>query len=303
MKTGKQHTSLHARFRQLSLFYLRNELKLSRLRIDRLEKRNASFTGPVVSCREDGAVVSLTTYGERLSSVHLLLESIGAGSLLPSRLILWVDTEDAFRNPSVQLRRLMERGLELRMSENYGPHTKYYPYLLETETFSQPLVTADDDQLYPPWWLEGLVKAYRESPACVNCYRAHRIHMAGEAMVPYESWKPCKTSAPSYLHFATGVSGVIYPPFFLEQLKAAGPAFRELCPRADDAWLHVQALRGGTPVRQVYDRSLRFPTVPGSQATGLFHSNVLQSQNDRQIAFTYRAGDIALLRESAAQAD
>jgi hypothetical protein len=286
--------------RQISLFALRNKLKFSPTQIVRLNHRNRSSRTPVTS-PQSGVVVSLTSYGHRLNTVHLTLESIAAGSVLPSRLILWVDTEEAFSNPSTQLKRLIERGLELRMSHNFGPHTKYYPYLLTTESFACPLVTADDDQLYSRWWLEGLVRSYRQDPASISCYRAHRIQMSEGRMSAYESWKPCRSTTSSYLHFATGVSGVIYPPSFLKHLKAAGSEFLTLCPKQDDAWLHVQALRAHMPIRQIYSRPLRFPIIPGSQSDGLFHTNVLLEQNDLQLSRTYCPSDLAELRACAAR--
>jgi hypothetical protein len=286
--------------RQIVLFVLRNELKVTSFQISKLLRINEHSKKPVISSK-GSAVVSVTSYGSRLDTVHLVLESIASGFVLPSRLILWVDTEEAYSRPSLQLKRLMERGVELRRCDNFGPHTKYYPYLLSTEAFHLPLVTADDDQLYPRWWLEGLLHAFEEHPKCVSCYRAHCVEMDNNVMASYESWRPCRTTSASFLHFATGVSGVIYPPSFLQHLKAAGAGFLSLCPKADDAWLHVQSLRAGMQVRQVYDRPLRFPAIPGSQASGLFHTNVLRAQNNCQIGHTYLPSDLALLHACAAQ--
>jgi len=247
-------------------------------------------------------VVSMTTYGDRLRSVHLVLESIAAGSVLPSRMILWVDSEEAFVNRTPGLQRLVERGLEINRSENFGPHTKYYPYLVATDKFDTPLVTADDDLLYSKWWLEGLDRAYRENPSSVNCYRAHRMRLERGAIAPYVSWGACKTKTPSFLNFGTGVSGCIYPPTLLERLKLAGTEFLQLCPKADDVWLHVNALRAGMQTRQILDRPLRFPFVPGTQGSGLYHSNVLLSRNDEQIRNTYKASDIAALEAASTKA-
>jgi hypothetical protein len=67
------------------------------------------------------------------------------------------------------------------------------------------------------------------------------------------------------------------------------------CPRADDIWLHVNALRAGFRVMQIGTRPLVFPFVPGTQANGLSVSNVKLLQNDQQISQTYRASDIDLL--------
>jgi len=300
VKVRATHGKLSALVMQVYLLILRNELKIARFQVRYFRRRNERSSKPVVS-RTGGPVVSVTSYGDRLKTVHLLLESIAAGSALPSRLILWVDSPDAYENPTPQVKRLIDRGLELRLTANFGPHTKYYPYLMDTETFTAPLVTADDDQLYPRWWLEGLIRGHRDNPRQISCYRAHRIGFSKAGISPYRTWKQCKTTEPSLLNFATGVSGVIYPPDFLALLKEAGSDFRELCPKADDVWLHVQALRAGMPIRQLYPHPLRFPTIPGSQSTGLFHGNVLEAQNDPQIERTYRPGDLARLRDCELQ--
>jgi hypothetical protein len=283
---------------QTWLFFLRNETKVTKFQLTRLRSRNERSKEPAVA--PGGPVVSVTTYGERLSTVHLALESIAAGSVLPSRLILWVDSAEGFANRSAGLKRLVERGLEIYLSDNFGPHTKYYPYLLSTDAFDVPLVTADDDLLYSRWWLEGLVRSHRENPEGVNCYRAHRIGLANGTITPYQTWEPCRSSEAEFLHFATGVSGCIYPMSLLKRLKLAGSEFMQLCPKADDAWLHVNALRAGMKTRQIWSRPLRFPFVPGTQSSGLYHSNVLLARNDEQIRSTYTAGDIAVLEAGEA---
>lgn len=280
------------------LFILRNETKVTKCQVTHLHSRNERSKKLVIA--PGGPVVSITTYGERLSTVHLAVESIAAGSVLPSRLILWVDSPEAFANRSPGLARLVERGLEIRLSDNFGPHTKYYPYLLSTDTFETPFVTADDDLLYSRWWLEGLVRSNREYPEAVNCYRAHRIGLSNGALAPYHTWAKCRSTEPEFFHFATGVSGCVYPPSFLKRLKLAGSEFLRICPKADDVWLHFNALRAGMKTRQIWSHSLRFPFVPGTQDSGLYHSNVLLDRNDEQIRNTYTTEDIHFLEESAA---
>lgn len=283
---------------QAWLFLLRNETKVTKFQLTRLRSRNQRSKERVVA--PGGPVVSVTTYGERLNTVHLALESIAAGSVLPSRLILWVDSAEGFANRSDGLKRLVERGLEIYLSDNFGPHTKYYPYLLSTDTFDVPLVTADDDLLYSRWWLEGLVRSHREKPEEVHCYRAHRVGLEHGAITPYQTWEPCRSSEADFLHFGTGVSGCIYPMSLLKRLKLAGTEFMQLCPKADDVWLHVNALRAGMKTRQIWNRPLRFPFVPGTQGSGLYHSNVLLARNDEQIRSTYRREDIAILEAEEA---
>jgi hypothetical protein len=251
---------------------------------------------PAVS--RGGPVVSLTSYGKRINTVHLVIESIARGTLLPSALILWLDDEMVFRNLPAPLRQLTQRGMEVRLTRNDGPHKKYYPYVEANETFDVPLVTADDDALYPPEWLECLDRAFREHPDVVNCYRARVIGFENNGLSKYEHWKMCESTEAGFRHFATGVSGVIYPPKFLAALKEAGRAFEHCCPKADDIWLHAQALRAGFKVRQLVASGLHFPMLPGTQEESLQNSNVggIDAGNDRQMRLTYKENDLEILR-------
>ena len=273
------------------------DLHTSKICIRRLEHRNQTERASVVA--PGGPVVSITSYGKRVDSVHLTLETIARGSLLPSRLILWLHDATTFEQRPETLRRLEARGLEVKLTNNYGPHTKYYPYLESASRLDVPLVTADDDTLYPRGWLKALAAGYQSNPALVNCCRAHVVELEGPGFAPYVTWQRCSSTKPSFLNFATGVSGVIYPPAFQRQLKAAGLEFVELCPKADDIWLHVQAIRGGFMVKQLKSWEQSFPVLPGTQDMGLIQGNVHGSLNDVQIRQTYTVQDIRLLQSAA----
>lgn len=237
-------------------------------------------------------MVSLTTFGQRIQTVYLAIESIAAGNVLPSRMILWVPDKELFDLRPASLRRLEERGLEVILTQPYGPHTKYFPYLQAENNFGQPLVTADDDVTYSKWWLAGLVAAYTQNRQVLNCYRAHRIEFDDEKLAPYRMWSACRSTKPSHRHFTTGVSGCLYPPAMLDCLKRAGSEFLSTCPRADDVWLNATALRNNIKVKQVLRWPINFPLIAGTQNSGLWHSNVLLDQNDVQLAATYTQADV-----------
>ena len=248
-----------------------------------------------VSTEGFGPVVSLTTFGKRSNGVYLAIESIARGSTLPSRLILWLDDATLYANLPKPLLRLKRRGLDIRFCKNYGPHKKYYPYVESQKSFSVPLVTADDDVIYPRTWLAGLLAAYQQFPGGVNCYRARVMALDDGKIASYRLWPLCNSTEPSSRTVATGVSGVIYPPALLANVKAAGTAFDSRCPRADDLWLHVQAIRSGFLIRQIQAEPLHFPMIPGSQETSLYAENcALDDGNDRQLAVTYEASDLKL---------
>lgn len=275
------------------LFLLRQDVKFTRLAIARLRRRNLNSSVRVVD--PGGPVVSLTTFSARLPSVYLTLESIAAGSLRPSRLILWLQDQETFDRRPITIKRLEDRGLEVRLTTDYGPHSKYYPYLLSAAEFRAPLVTADDDTLYSHWWLAGLSKAHADNPHVVSCYRAHVVEVEEGKVSPYLTWKPCQTTEPSWRCFATGGAGVLYPAEFLSVLKGVGSSFRDLCPTADDIWLHANALRAGYRVQQISKFPITFPSIPGTQNHGLFKVNAGRGGNDEQIKKTYTPRDVALL--------
>jgi hypothetical protein len=238
-----------------------------------------------------GPVVSLTTYGKRSRTVYLAIESIGRGRVRPSRLILWLDDRAIFDNLPATIRRLVERGLEVKLCEDYGPHKKYYPYLQSLQRFEVPLVTADDDALYPRDWLKGLAHAFQQYPDVVNCHKARAMRFNEGEIEKYESWKLVTSTQPKFCHVATGVGGVIYPPAFLRTLKNAGEGFVDLCPMGDDLWLHAQAVRAGYKIRQIRPQPLVPLAIPGTESAGLWKANI-RGGNDRQIATTYIVEDI-----------
>lgn len=293
------NNSLH--LDRLWLLVQRRETRHLRLYLNLLKAQNRLSSRPVIA--SGGPILSLTTYGVRIQSVYLAIESIAAASFLPSRFILWLDDSKAFYNLPDPLKRLQLRGLEVKLTENLGPHTKYYPTLGLMRDFNQPLVICDDDQLYTRRWLASLMEAYRENPGGVNCYRAHVMRLHQDRIAPYAEWQSCMSDKPSMLHFATGVSGSVLPPVLLRLLNSRGKEFSMLCPAADDVWLHANAVRAGLRTRQIGSWQRNFPIIPGTQAQRLMDANVAGSQNDVQIAKTYSAQDLAALQREAAGAE
>ncbi len=246
-----------------------------------------------------GPVLSLTTHSHRLKRVFYTIESIAMGGRKPCRMILWLSDEESCSNPPATLKRLMSRGLEIRLTEDLGPHTKYYPYIDSEHDPVAPLVTADDDMIYFRPWLMQLIRSYESDSSAIHCFRVHRIGIRDGLLMPYNEWLPCKDVQPSHCNFITGVSGVIYPPGFLKYLRQQGRAFTQLCPCADDIWLSVNALRARFKIAQVEGKPCVFMRIPGSQLKCLYDFNVLCGQNQVQLRRTYSETDLSMLRACA----
>lgn len=243
-----------------------------------------------------GPVVSLTSYGTRVGRVHLTIESIARGRLRPVRLILWLDDPPA--PLPLALRRLERRGVEILATEDWGPHKKYFPYCQRWADDGRTLVTADDDVLYPRWWLSRLCQAVARNPGGVWCYRSWRVTFTPDgALAPYKDWPLNTSDVPSLTNLATGVSGVAYPPALQKVLRDAGAGFTEACGRTDDIWLHAHAVQEGVPTGQVTHEPLEFPSQLQSQRSALAVGNRLGGGNDQAIAATYRPEDLAAMRQ------
>jgi len=269
---------------------------------------------------QNSPVVSLTSYDPRIGRVFATIESIAAGGQRPGRLILWLD--DSFKTKPIprSLQRLQARGLEILFCSDDGPHKKYRPYILSQAQHNLPLITADDDVLYPHDWLTQLWSAHRENPETVCCYRARVIRFdslksndeqnlgqpifLNTQVAPYRSWPPCASDQASLEHFSIGVSGVLYPPSLLLQLKkiAGDDLFRELTPRADDIWLNFWGSYWGYKKKQLTPVAQEFTQIPFSSRSALHRHNVVQGENDAQIqAMVSHLKNLSSLQGAAAE--
>ncbi|GHV06139.1 hypothetical protein AGMMS50229_10410 [Campylobacterota bacterium] len=250
------------------------------------QRSNRSVVDP-----KGAAIVSMTTFGQRTAKAHLTIESIANGSVLPKRMILWIDEQKTLEDLPIELERLKKRGLEILPCENLGSFKKFFP-LTELD-ISSSWVTADDDVFYPKEWLAMLVNACKAKKT-IYALRVQRITLNDGKIAPHNSWNFTDIDEPSVLNFATGVNGVIYPSEFLHILCLAGRGFLNCCPKADDVWLHKQAIANGYKIAPI-GRAKTFFGINGSQATALHRFNVKENGNDPQIAATYSNEDIELL--------
>lgn len=242
--------------------------------------------------------VSLTSYGERLESVHSAIYSIVRGKYLPQRIVLVVNEELSDK----VLRRLQPFkvfGLEILRAENLGPHTKYFPVIQAGLTESAVLVTADDNIFYRRNWLQLLWETHLIHPTDVVCWWAKAICFDGNAISSYHEWPEVCNRDARRNHFALGVGGVLYPQSMISALAAAGDKFKNVSPRCDDVWLHYVAIESGHQVRQVKEK-MEWPRhIPGTQDAGLKHVNHLPDGNDKSVRLTYSTHAIELIRQFA----
>lgn len=242
--------------------------------------------------REQELIVSLTTIPERIGKVHLCIETLLRQSVRPDRVILWLSESTDAGRPRVtedalpaRLRRLQERGLEIRWCRDIRSYRKIIPAL---RAFPGALiVTSDDDVYYPRHWLEQLYGAFVKEPHLVHCHRAHLIkYDAAGCALPYLQWDITAPSlvGPSTDLFPTGVGGVLYAPGHLHPEVMNEEVFAKICPTADDVWLKAMTLRNGVACKKVKAGAVAYVEIRIPHNRVLSHYNVNANGNDVQIA-------------------
>ena len=239
-------------------------------------------------------VISLTTYPARLPLVHITIESLLRQDFKPNRLVLWLSEEEiSEQDLGSQLNKQRDRGLEIRFVEgNLRSYKKLY-YIASEDTGSA-IVTADDDVIYPRYWLRRLMNAYEAEPNYVYCYRSKFIqsNSCGE-LLPYRDWSYQKGGVePSYQIFPIGVSGILYPPQSIDMTFLSPEQFMKYCPTADDVWFKVMTLRRRIRCQRIVDRGIHFPLVQGTQQSSLHVVNNLEGHNDEQIRAAFDYGGV-----------
>lgn len=210
---------------------------------------------PLRARRSPPLLVSLTSYPQRLSRLHIAVYSLLRQSLSPDMIILWL-ARDEFPHGEAdlpaRLLRLKDYGLDIRFCENLRSYKKILPALRAYP--EAVIVTADDDAYYPENWLRLLYQAHEQDPTRIHAYRAHQVTLLENARpAPYMQWKHCLSAdhGSSFRHLFTGVGGVLYPPGALHPDVLNAESAAALAPTADDLWLWSMAVLGGTRINIV----------------------------------------------------
>ncbi|GAM10577.1 hypothetical protein OR1_02866 [Geobacter sp. OR-1] len=243
--------------------------------------------------RAQEVIVSLTAIPSRFHKLHLVIETILSQTVKPDRVVLWLSHVDRHGNRIIDdvnqlpdiLQRQIKRGLEIRFCEDLRSYRKLIPAL---QAFTnEVLVTADDDTLYPKFWLEKLYYAHLVNPQDVICYRGSRISFDSNGhLLPYLQWPEfIERDTPSFALFPTGGEGALYPQGVFNETVMDKDVFMDICLTADDVWFKAMSLYNGIKSRKITEKHQDFARIDGTQAKDdtLHFINNVMGQNDVQI--------------------
>ena len=269
-------------------------------RIDFLRDRTLHSTIPGVSSDrlcDNEVIVSLTSYGKRIDDVHLAIESLMQGSMLPNRIILWL-SEDEFKDKQLPLTLIKQqkRGLQICYCKDIKSFKKLIPTIRQYP--SATVITIDDDVIYDFDMLERFVNTHMEHPNSICASRLRRISMDNNGDIgSYLTWEVDYTTTTSKLLFPIGVGGILYPPDSLSKEVLDESSFVSLCPFADDIWFFAMARLQGTTTVRVPIRNPQgyYCELPSSQYDALSaeNTNPDNCRNDRQMRAVFERYRIA----------
>lgn len=217
---------------------------------------------------EEEVIVSLTSYGPRISEVYLAIESIMQGTVKPNRIILWLDHQYSGGALPMTLQNQQKRGLEVEFCKDVRSYTKLIPALGAYPDAA--VITIDDDIMYDFDFVENLVRTHIDRPECVCANRIHKIKLDETGHpISYMGWDMCSSdSSDSNLNFLTGVGGVLYPPHVFPQEVFNEDVYLKICPQADDVWFYSMLLMNKKQIIKSFTHS----------ATGCDYIDIIEPQ-------------------------
>lgn len=249
-----------------------------RLQVKCAKVRNAVNTQE----REKKIIVSLTSYPERFSYIHLALKSIMLQTMKPDKIIVWLD-EDVVRNQfTKQMLELEQYGVEYKNRPgDLKPHKKYIHAMQEYP--EDIIITVDDDVIYVSDLIESLMQTHEKYPNAVCARRVHKIIKSADGNIaPYDNWlgEYMDSKVPAHDLLATGVGGVLYPPHCLGKKAFDAECIQKLCLKADDVWLKFMELFSETKVVWAPCFIPAPEAIEKKQSSNLSNENVNQNMND-----------------------
>lgn len=252
-----------------------------------LEEKNLENKGLGITAKKyfnEEVIVSLTTYSIRINTVHLVVESLFQQLIKANKIVLWLDKNE-FKNIEdvpIALIRMQERGLEIKFYDNIKSYKKLIPTLKEYP--NQIIITVDDDIMYPIDFIEKLLNNYKKNSKRIYYYKGSSIGYEKRKVLSYKKWGNKNDNL--LLNFPTGVGGVLYPPNCFHSEILNEKKFMELCPKGDDIWFKVMSLLKNTECQQIISDNFEenFLAIDSTQKITLYENNVLNGENDIQIA-------------------
>lgn len=229
-------------------------------------------------------IVSLASYVKRIRTLHICLESIFSQTLLPKKIILYLDTSVRPDEVPKEIEEYVKKGLEIVfVSADIASHNKYY-YAFQ-QFPDDVIITVDDDVIYDKDTFSNLFRTHQKYPRTVCATRVTCMMFDDKHNIrSYNDWlSECKQLRyPSKRLLAVGVGGILYPPHIFPMETFEKKQIIRLAITADDIWLKVMQLKNNIPVVWTGQLPQHPPSIPGTGDVGLWRT-INKYENDKYI--------------------
>ncbi len=227
--------------------------------------------------RKEKIVVSLTSYGERLSIVHIAIRSILCQTIKPDKVVLYISEEDSKKQIEKE-KELIKAGVIIkRHVKDLKPHKKYF-YAMQ-EYSDSLIITIDDDCIYDDQTIENLYSYHLKFSEAVVCRRARRIGVLDGEIDTYTNWENYVINdIPESAVCPIGVGGILYPVGNYREYFLDEDGIRKTALYQDDLWLKVVEMIHG--IKSISIDTAKTVSIDGSQKNALFEMNGKNQKND-----------------------
>ena len=231
-------------------------------------------------------IISLTSYGRRVRhTVFYTLVSLLRQSNKHIRIILWLDKDEwSMESIPLKLRRLIDKGIEIKFCSNIRSYKKLIPTLQLYPECN--IITVDDDIYYHKTLISEFLSMNNRFPNTIISNACHKIKFFDGRLAPYNDWELDTTTLNEEI-FPTGAGGVFYPINALYEDVLKDDLFMKLAPKADDVWFFFMGYLKRT---RSIKSDKKVDMIPVDLFYQKFHkgsslrdSNCGESQNDIQI--------------------
>lgn len=215
---------------------------------------------------------TLTTFPDRIDSVHYTIKSLFNQSVKPDRIVLWLAEEEfCGKEFPDSIKELQKRGLEIRYCDNLFGHKRYYK-LLDEQKDNELLIMFDDDIIFPYYMIERLYDKWKEYPDAIICDRGQLLTFDGNEVLNPGRWSSISDvgiDSPSYRILVSGGGGCLVPPKSLYKDVCVPEKIKEYALRVDDLWLMFMAVQNNTKILRTYKYHRTFISSENQQTVQL----------------------------------
>lgn len=242
-------------------------------------------------------IASLTTYGKRIKTVDIALNSLLEQEKKADKILLWLAQDEFnFENIPKQLKKLHDDNLiEIKFCKDIKSYKKLIPTL---ELYKDEIIiTFDDDIIYNKSLIKKLYEEHLKYPQTIICARGHKMLFdANKKILPYLEWT---YESDDFIEsddiFPTSGGGTLFPPNCFYKDIQNEELFISLAPSADDIWFKAMTLLNNRKSKILNQNNKEFSHVnliDGTQENSLNSKNVHQGLNDMYLDKIFRYYDL-----------